>query len=224
MADNVLGNLFGDIAEAIRTKTGDTETMKPNEFAANIADIEVVDYDEVDKRIDERIANNTDELKAYIEDRLDNIVLVDPQFTANLTTDEERVITVAEGNPVELNVTYSSVDNNGIDDGDGIGQVLVGGIVKRTFSVKQGNNQIADISKYLSDGSNSVSIQVTNSENTTRVLPYTITLKAVSLTSYFDASIVQTGAFEFSCTPNGDVDKTMHIEVDGEDVTIYWAF
>ena len=29
---NVLGELFGNIAAAIREKTGDTATMKPNEF------------------------------------------------------------------------------------------------------------------------------------------------------------------------------------------------
>lgn len=36
---NVLGNLFGEIAEAIRAKTGGTDTMKPAEFPAEIAAI-----------------------------------------------------------------------------------------------------------------------------------------------------------------------------------------
>lgn len=39
MADNVLGALFGDIADAIRAKTGDTATMKPNEFPTKISEI-----------------------------------------------------------------------------------------------------------------------------------------------------------------------------------------
>lgn len=38
---NVLGELFGDIANAIREKTGDTATMKPAEFPDKIAAIEV---------------------------------------------------------------------------------------------------------------------------------------------------------------------------------------
>lgn len=38
---NVLGELFGDIASAIREKTGDTATMKPAEFPAKISGIEV---------------------------------------------------------------------------------------------------------------------------------------------------------------------------------------
>ena len=33
---NVLGELFGDIAKAIRNKTGETNTMKPNEFPQKI--------------------------------------------------------------------------------------------------------------------------------------------------------------------------------------------
>ena len=37
---NALGTLFGDIASAIREKTGDTETMKPAEFPEKIAAIE----------------------------------------------------------------------------------------------------------------------------------------------------------------------------------------
>lgn len=40
MADNVLGTLFGDIADAIRTKTGETAKMKPNEFPAKILAIQ----------------------------------------------------------------------------------------------------------------------------------------------------------------------------------------
>jgi hypothetical protein len=41
MADNVLGTLFGDIANAIRSKTGDTAKMKPIDFPTKILEIEV---------------------------------------------------------------------------------------------------------------------------------------------------------------------------------------
>ena len=39
--ENVLGTLFGNIADAIRSKTGDMGTMKPVEFASKIEAIEV---------------------------------------------------------------------------------------------------------------------------------------------------------------------------------------
>lgn len=48
MADNVLGTLFGDIANAIRSKTGDTATMKPSEFPTKILEIEVGGATETD--------------------------------------------------------------------------------------------------------------------------------------------------------------------------------
>lgn len=38
---NVLGALFSDIAKAIREKTGESETMKPNEFPSKISGITV---------------------------------------------------------------------------------------------------------------------------------------------------------------------------------------
>lgn len=40
MAENVLGTLFSNIADAIRGKTGGTETMKPAEFPEQISNIE----------------------------------------------------------------------------------------------------------------------------------------------------------------------------------------
>lgn len=139
-------------------------------------------------------------------------------FTITLTNLlADRVITVPGGESVKLKFSYSSVDDDGIDDGAGIGQVLVGGIVKRTFSAVQGENEI-DISDYLAAGTNNVSIRVTNSENVSKLLPYMVTLAAVHLTSSFDAAVVQTEAFTFPYTPTGLADKTMHFEVDGVEI------
>ena len=139
-------------------------------------------------------------------------------FTITLTNLlDERVITVPEGESVVLKFNYSSVDDEGIDDGAGIGQVLVGGIVRRTFSAVQGENEI-DVTNYLGAGTNNVSIRVTNSENSGKLLPYTITLAAVYLTSSFDAMAIQTGAFTFPYTPTGLADKMMHFEVDGDEI------
>lgn len=48
MTDNVLGTLFGDIANAIRSKTGDTAKMKPIDFPTKILEIEVGGATETD--------------------------------------------------------------------------------------------------------------------------------------------------------------------------------
>jgi hypothetical protein len=50
MAENVLGTLFSDIADAIRSKTGSTETMKPAEFPEQISNIETSNNGDVEDK------------------------------------------------------------------------------------------------------------------------------------------------------------------------------
>lgn len=141
-----------------------------------------------------------------------------PTFTATLTNlMESRVITIPEGESVVLRLNYSSVDNDGMDDGPGVGQVLVSGVVRHTFSAVQGENEI-DITSYLLSGTNNVSVKVTNSENVTKTMTYTVTLATVSLTSSFDAAAVYTGAISFPYTPTGLAEKTVHFELDGREL------
>ena len=130
---------------------------------------------------------------------------------------ESRVFTMADGETVELKFNYYSVDSDGIGDGPGVGQIMVGGIIKHTFSAVQGENTL-DITKWLSPGSNTVSVRVTNSENAGKSLVYTITVAAISLASNFDASVVYTGSINFVYTPTGIAAKTVHFELDGTEI------
>ena len=142
----------------------------------------------------------------------------DKVFTITITNLlESRVITVSEGEIVKLKFNYASVDDGGINDGEGIGRLLIGGISKKTFSVKQGYNEL-DVTEYLAAGSNSVSIKVSNSEQTTKTLPYTVTVAAVHLSSSFDTSIPYTGEFSFTYVPTGLAEKTMYFELDGDQI------
>ena len=130
---------------------------------------------------------------------------------------DSRVITVPEEEPVVLQFRYSSVDDEGMDDGPGVGQVLVGGIVQQTFSAVQGENSV-DVTGYLVSGTNNVSVRITNSENASKSMAYTVTVAAVSLTSAFDASVPYSGPISFPFTPVGIAEKTMHFEVDGKEI------
>lgn len=130
---------------------------------------------------------------------------------------DSRVITVPEGERVVLRFNYSSVDSESMDDGPGIGQVLVGGTARHTFSAVQGENEV-DITSFLASGTNNVSIRITNSENVSKLLAYTITVAAVYLASSFDASVPYTGAINFVYTPTGIAEKTVHFELDGEEL------
>lgn len=127
---------------------------------------------------------------------------------------DSRVITVPEGERVVLKFNYSSVDEESIDDGPGLGQVIVGGIVRQPFSAVQGPNEI-DITNYLASGTNNVTIRITNSENVSKPLAYTVTVAAVYLASSFDSSIPYSGAINYVYTPTGIADKIVYFELDG---------
>lgn len=130
---------------------------------------------------------------------------------------DSRIITVAEGVKVELKFSYSSVDSEGFDDGAGVGKVIVGSSAKHTFVVTQGEN-VVDVTPYLASGSNTIKIQVENSEGATRNISYTITVAAAYMTSAFDASAPFTGVIPFIYTPIGIAEKTVHFELDGVEI------
>ena len=131
---------------------------------------------------------------------------------------ETREFAVSEGTTVELRFSYASVDEDGMDDGPGIGKVIVNDITKRTFTANQGENPPIDVTPYLTSGTNTVKIQVENSENAKKVLTYWVTLKTVYLTSAFDVSAPFTGAIPFIYTPTGIGDKTVYFELDGKEI------
>ena len=130
---------------------------------------------------------------------------------------DSRILTVAENESVMLKLSYASVDEDGLDDGAGIGQILVGGSVRKTFTFPQGEKEI-DVAEYLKAGENEVSIKVTNSEGYSKTMPYTITVASASITSSFDAGVPRTGAFSFPYVPVGIATKTVHFEVDGTEI------
>lgn len=130
---------------------------------------------------------------------------------------ESRVITVAEGKKVELKFSYTSADYEGLDDGPGIGRIIVNDITKQTFTAVQGTN-IVDITSYLTVGSNTVKVQVENSESAKKTINYVVTVAAAYLTSNFDVSSPFTGDIPFTYIPTGIATKTVHFELDGEEI------
>ena len=130
---------------------------------------------------------------------------------------ESRVITVSEGTKVELLFSYESVDGEGGNDGPGIGRVIVGNVTRQSFTAVQGVNSV-DVTSFLSSGSNTVKIQVENSEDTKKTLSYTITVATAHLTSTFDVSAPFTGDILFNYIPTGIGEKTVHFELDGAEI------
>ncbi len=129
----------------------------------------------------------------------------------------DRNITVTSGSEVDLKFTYTSVDEFGADDGNGVGRILVGGVVKKTFSAVQGLNTV-DITDVLSSGENTVNVKVENSEGTIRNLNYTVTILTLSLTTTMAEISSYRGPATVYYTVTGSGDKIVHFILDGTEI------
>lgn len=130
---------------------------------------------------------------------------------------ESRTLTVAGGSAVMLRFAYTSTDAEGMDDGEGIGTVTVGGVRKATFSAAQGENAI-DIAPYLASGANTVRIRVENSEGSAKTLTYSVTMISLTMSTTFAEMAVYTGAVVFAYTVTGSGTKTIHFAMDGVEI------
>lgn len=128
-----------------------------------------------------------------------------------------RTLTVSEEGAAILRFQYASADEDGQDDGPGVGTVTVGGAKKATLSIAQGVNEL-DVSPYLAAGANTVKIKVENSEGASRTLSYTVTVVTLSLSTTFAPLSTYTGAVVFSYTVTGNGAKTVHFELDGTEL------
>ncbi len=129
----------------------------------------------------------------------------------------DRSFSISDSGDAVLRFSYASVDEDGMDDGAGVGTVTVGGVNVATISVAQGENSF-DVREYLSNGSNTVRIRVENSEGMTKVLSYTITVIALTMSTTLDAFATYSGSVVFYYTPTGTGTKTVHFIMDGNEI------
>jgi hypothetical protein len=97
---------------------------------------------------------------------------------------DSRIISVAENVPVVLKFNYTSIDSDGMNDGQGSGELLIDNIKVLGFNVPQGSYEL-DITQYLQKGTNNLKIKITNSEGSYRSLTYTVNVLALSVESNF---------------------------------------
>lgn len=84
-------------------------------------------------------------------------------------------------------------------------------------AVKQGQIDY-DVSAYLKSGDNKIEFKVTDAYSSSTNLIGNITGVSLKLTSSFEDDVSYTGDITYTYTPIGDVKKTVHFIVDGEDV------
>ena len=126
------------------------------------------------------------------------------------------VKTVALGGKCEVALEWSSIED-GVPTGTGVLTVTAGTSIRLTKEIEQGSITL-DLSGYLTAGNNSIKVTVKDKYGNGRSVFYTINAVAVSIESSFDASVIQTGAFDFAYTPIGAVEKTVYFELDGVEI------
>lgn len=140
------------------------------------------------------------------------------EYTITLTNLlPSRLLTIADGTPVALQFSYASIDSEGGNDGAGIGSIVVNNVTKGTIAVQQGNSTV-NVTDYLSAGTNTVKVRVTNSEGSMKTLSYTISVVSLSISTTFAEMASYSGNVVFSYTPSGVGEKTIHFEMDGTEI------
>ena len=124
--------------------------------------------------------------------------------------------TLASGKKTELTINFTSTED-GVPTGDGSCQVIVNGVTKATLNIKQGSTPI-DVTDYLTAGTNTVRIKVTDVYGSYKILNFNITVIDLRITSTFDDSLTYSDVIQFKYVPYGTIEKTVHILVDNEEV------
>lgn len=123
---------------------------------------------------------------------------------------------VAAGNSVILKFNFTSIVDE-VSTGDGSCQIAINDVVKGTQKVKQGYNEI-DVTGYLSAGTNTVIVRVTDIYGGFKLLNFTITMIDLRITTTFDDSKTYSDVIQYKYKPYGAIEKTIHILVDGTEI------
>lgn len=99
--------------------------------------------------------------------------------------------------------------------GDGTCTIQVGGVQKKKYSIKQGDNEV-DVTDYLDAGENSIRLTCTDIYGNTRSLVYTVNVIELVIKSTFDPYIPYSNDIDYRYTVTGLVEKTVHFTVDGK--------
>jgi hypothetical protein len=130
--------------------------------------------------------------------------------------------TIASGSVCPVSFEWSSLENE-IATGPGVLKIIVNGVQKHTSAIQQGNHTL-DISPWISSGDNTVKINISDIYGNSRTISVSITSVLLTITSTFDASIAYTGNIDFTYTPTGSAEKTVHFVVDDVEIVFLDIF
>lgn len=125
-------------------------------------------------------------------------------------------VNTVDGDSVVIGFNFTSTDED-IQTGDGICEISVNGVKQTTFTVKQGSTTV-NITKYCSPGSNTVKVKCTDVYGVYKVLYFTIAVIDLRVVSIFDDTVAYTETIPFKFTLFGEIEKTVHIVLDGTEI------
>ena len=124
--------------------------------------------------------------------------------------------TVAAGDACPISLNWTSTEED-IPTGNGTLKVTVGGVLKATLDITQGDVTV-NIAPYLSTGSNSIRVNVADVYGNNRTVNFSVSVVVLSITSSFDSSVPYTSIISFPYVPTGNVSKTVHFILDGTEI------
>jgi hypothetical protein len=127
--------------------------------------------------------------------------------------------TIANNKPCPISFTWSSLEEE-TPTGNGTLRITKNGAFMASKEVAQGSVSL-DLQQYLSSGSNSVRVQVSDVYGVSKALNFSVTVVELTINSLFDTSSPFTGDIRFSYTPVGAVSKTVHFIVDNVEIATY---
>lgn len=133
------------------------------------------------------------------------------------------IVAAESTDDVELAFSFSSVDAaTGVATGDGTMQLSVGGVVKRTAPIAQGDVSV-NLRPWLRAGANSVVLTVTDAYGQSAVRRIGVTLETLELSWSLGATAKTDSTLPLSLTSVGNYTKTVHLAVDGTDIEVFEA-
>ncbi len=131
------------------------------------------------------------------------------------------VVAAESEEEVWLEFRFASVDAvSQTPTGDGTMEISVGGVVKKTGPVEQGDVRV-NLRPYLSAGANAVKLTITDAYGGVAVRNLSVTLETLSLSWNLGETARTESTLTVNLTPVGNGTKTIHLQVDGADYEVF---
>lgn len=128
-------------------------------------------------------------------------------------------IAVTASDPAIIKYEFSGEDSAGDTNLDGVASWKVGNRVVATEDVSTGINEF-DLTDYVSTGDNKIVLTITHATGAIATKAWTVKVVDVRLESTFDDTKVNkaNSTVNFTFTPYGSVEKTVHFLLDGKEI------